>query len=317
VADYLGRCLDSVLSEQTVPIEVIAVDDDSPDASAEILAARNDPRLRVIRTPAAIGPGPARELGTKEATGEYLWFVDGDDELARGALAAVAASLARLEPDVLIVDFENLYPDGTTGPSGGDLTGPQVGTLADNPKLIHLTMTVWSKIFRRQFVCGLGVEFGPAPHEDVVVSTAALLAAARIAVLNRVCYRYRRARRGSFLAAPSEGNFNIFGAYQKIFKDILAERSGCHPPGTVRAALFERAIWHYTTLLPLVPRRRRREFFHRMAADFRRWRPEGFAFPPGPRGWKLRLAARDAYWACRLLDPVNRLRLAIRQTDDR
>jgi CDP-glycerol glycerophosphotransferase len=316
VADYLGRCLDSVLSEQnvgSVPVEVIAVDDASPDASGAILAARDDPRLRVIRTPAAVGPGPARELGAKEATGEYLWFVDGDDELAEGALAAVAASLARLQPDVLIVDFEHLYPDGTTSPSGGDLSGPEVGTLADNPKLIHLTMTVWSKVFRRGFGCGLGVEFGAAPHEDVPVTTAALLAASRIGVLNRVCYRYRRARRGSFLAAASDGNFNIFGAYDKIFKDFFSERSVFHPPGTVRAALFERAIWHYTTLLPLVPRRRRREFFHRMAADFRRWRPEEFSFPPGPRGLKFRLAARDAYWAYCLLDPVNRIRLARRK----
>jgi CDP-glycerol glycerophosphotransferase len=173
-------------------------------------------------------------------------------------------------------------------------------------------MTAWSKVIRREFGCGLGVSFGTAPHEDVPVTAAALLAAARIGVLNRVCYRYRRARRGSFLAAPSEGNFNIFRSYEQIFL-FLTENAGARAFLTpaVRSALFERAIWHYATLLPLVPRRRRREFFHRMAADFRRWRPEGYAFPPGPRGVKLRLAARDAYWAYSLLEPVNRLRLGI------
>jgi CDP-glycerol glycerophosphotransferase len=316
VEDYLDRCLDSVLREQAVPIEVIAVDDASPDGCGAILAARKDPRLRVIRAPAAMGPGPARELGAKEAAGEYVWFVDGDDELAEGALAAVAGSLARLQPDVLILDFDNLYPDGTTSPSGGDLSGPEVGTLADNPALIHLTMTAWSKVFRREFGCRLGVEFGPAPHEDVPVTTMALLTAGRIGVLSRVCYRYRRARRGAFLSAASDSNFNIFNSYDQIF-NLLSERSVVRPLITppVRAALFERAIWHYTTLLPLVPRRRRREFFHRMAADFRRWQPEepeGFSFPPGPRGVKLRLAARDAYWAYSLLEPVNRLRVALR-----
>jgi CDP-glycerol glycerophosphotransferase len=49
-----------------------------------------------------------------------------------------------------------------------------------------------------------------------------------------------------------------------------------------------------------------------MSADFRRWRPDGFRFPPGPRGVKFRLAARDAYWAYALLDPVNRLRVGLR-----
>jgi CDP-glycerol glycerophosphotransferase len=319
VEDYLGRCLDSVLGEPAPSLEVIAVDDASPDGCGAILAARHDPRLRVISTPAAVGPGPARDLGAKEATGEYVWFVDGDDELAEGALTAVAAALTRLRPHVLIVDFESLYPDGTTSPSDGAryLRGPDTaGPLADRPALVHLSMTAWSKVFRREFLVGLDISFGssgPAPHEDVPVSTMALLTAERIGVLDRVCYRYRRARRGSYLAAASVGNFNIFDSYEQIF-NYFAERTKLRAPmpPPVYAAVFERAIWHYTTLLPLVPRRRRREFFHRMSADFRRWRPAGFRFPPGPRGVKFRLAARDAYWAYVLLDPVNRLRVSIR-----
>ena len=120
VEDYLDRCLDSVLGEPAVPgLEVIAVDDASDDRCGEILAARSDPRLRVITTPAALGPGPARDLGAKEATGEYVWFVDGDDELAEGALCAVSEALRRLRPDVLIIDFVSLYPDGSTSPSAG------------------------------------------------------------------------------------------------------------------------------------------------------------------------------------------------------
>lgn len=318
VEGYLDRCLDSVLSQTAVPIEVIAVDDASPDRCAAILAARQDPRLRVIHNATAAGPGPARDLGAKEAAGQYVWFVDGDDELSDGALAAVADPLGRLRPDVLIVDFENLYPDGTTSPSGGTkyLSGPETGTLADRPELIHLTMTAWSKIFRRDFLSGLPLTFadaGPAPHEDVPVTTLALAAATSIAVLNRVCYRYRRARRGSFLAVASENNFNIFCAYQQVF-NFFSERTGVSAAGTpaLRAAIFERAIWHFTTLLPLVPRRRRREFFHQMFIYFRRWQPAGFAFPPGPRGMKFRLVARDAYLTYFLLDPLNRLRVALR-----
>ena len=323
VADYLDRCLDSVLSEPAIPIEVIAVDDASPDRCGAILAARRDPRLRVIRTPAPVGPGPARDLGAKEATGEYVWFVDGDDELAEGAIAAVAGAL-RERPEVLIVDFENLYPDGTTSPSGGAkyLRGPRLVTLAEDPALIHLTMTAWSKVFRRDFLCGLGITFGssgPAPHEDVPVTTMALVTAKRIGVLDRVCYRYRQARRGSFLAAASDGNFNIFHSYERIF-NLLAERNvvSAPIPPLVVAAIFERAIWHYTTLLPLVPKRRRREFFHQMFVDFRRWRPRepaAFSFPPGPRGVKFRLVARDAYLTYSLLDPLNRLRVALRSGD--
>jgi CDP-glycerol glycerophosphotransferase len=322
VEAYLGRCLDSVLCDSGTSLEVIAVDDASPDRCGAILAARDDPRLRVLTTPVAGGPGPARDLGAKEATGEYVWFVDGDDELAEGALAAVAGALTRLRPDVLITDFENLYPDGTTSPSGGGryLRGGEdsgAGPLAARPGLIHLTMTAWSKVFRRDFLAGLGLSFGsagPAPHEDVPVTALALLTAGRIGVLDRVCYRYRRGRRGSYLAGASAANFNIFGSYQRIF-DYFSERADPRAPvapPAVYTAVFERAIWHYTTLLPLVPRRRRREFFRRMSADFRRWRPDGYQFPPGPRGAKFRLVARGAYGAYALIDPVNRLRVRLR-----
>ncbi len=302
VADYLDRCLDSVLGQADSSLEVIAVDDASPDDSGRILAARRDPRLRTIRTESPAGPGHARELGVKEATGEYVWFVDGDDELAEGALAAVAAELDRAQPDVLVVDYENLYPDGSTSPSGASLRATAATTLAQRPDLIHLTMTVWSKVFRREFLVSLGVGFGPGIHEDVPVSAVALLAAGRIAVLNRVCYRYRRSRRGSFMAATSDRHFDIFKSYNQIFNERTAV-----PP--VRAALFERAIWHYTTVFPLVPRRRQREFFGQMTADSRRWRPAEFVFPPGPRGVKLRLVVRGAYRTYRALEPLNSLRI--------
>jgi len=308
IAEYLGKCLDSVLGQdgvEKVEIEVIAVDDASPDRSGEILAARDDPRLRVITTESAVGPGGARELGMKQASGEYLWFVDGDDELAPGALAAVAADLDRLRPDVLVLDYENLYPDGRTSPSGGKFPPVELTTLAESPGLINLTMTVWSKVFRRDFLAGLGTGFGPGIHEDVPVSAVALLTAGRVAVLNRVCYRYRRSRRGSFMAAASDRHFDILNSYNAIY----FKRNVVSP---VRAALFERAMWHYTTVLPLIPRRRRRAFFRQMTSDFRRWRPPEFTFPAGPRGMKLRLVERGAYWTYSALEPVNRLRVSLR-----
>ena len=306
VEDYLGRCLDSVLSQDVA--EVIAVDDASPDGSAGILAKRSDARLAVIHHDRPLGPGAARQAGAARATGDYIWFVDGDDELAAGAVAAVSAILDRLTPDVLLIDYENLYPDGSTSPSGAnligtDLSAPELTTLEQTPRLIFLTMTVWSKVFRREFLAGLAVAFGPGIHEDVPVSAAALLAARRIGVLNRVCYRYRRDRRTSLMAGRSERHFDILASYKQIQE---SQRTFLVP--SVRAAVFERAMWHYTTVFPLVPRSRRRAFFRQMTSDFRAWRPDGFSFPPGARGAKLRLVGRGAYWTYIALEPVNRLR---------
>lgn len=303
VEEFLPACLDSVLGGPDRPadqadLEVIAVDDASPDGCGRILDIRagQDPRLRVIHLAKSLGPGPARMRGLAEAAGTYVWFVDPDDLLADGALAAVAARLARDRPDVLLIDYLILDRSGGTSPSPGTglLAGPAGGagatlTLAERPALINRTMTAWSKLFRREFLTGLGACFPPGVHEDVPVSCAALLSAERIALLDRVCYLYRRRRR-SFLATPSMAHFGVFASYESVFALMDAADAGPGRPGApglqpvsgpVRAAVFGRAIEHYSTVLAsgLVPRRSRREFFHKMAADYRRYRPATGARP--------------------------------------
>ena len=320
VAEFLPACLDSVLGPAgQAGLEVIAVDDASRDGCGAILDRRagQDPRLRVIHLAGNAGPGAARTRGLAEAAGTYVWFVDPDDLLADGALAAVAGELTHGRPDVLLIDYLILGSSGQTRPSPGAalLAAPRGAaatlTLVERPALLDRTMTVWSKVFRREFLLGLGVCFPPGIHEDVPVSCAALLGAERIALLDRVCYLYRRRRR-SFLATVSMDHFSIFSSYEQVFARLDAGAGPAAGAG-VRAALFGRAIEHYSTVLAsgLVPRGARRAFFRRMTADYRRYRPPGYRRPPGLRGLKFALIERDAYPAYLVLGPLNNARVAV------
>ncbi len=243
IGDYLPACLDSLLAHPAEPgpagpaIEVIAVDDASPDGSGRLLDARAglDPRLSVLHLASNAGPGHARNIGLARATGRYVWFVDGDDMLPAGALAAVAARLLRDRPDVLLIDYEECYPGGRTRPNPGSslLCAAPVGTfsLADSPQLINLTMTSWSKLFRRDFLLGLDEPFRPGIHEDIPVTCAALLAG-RISALDRVCYSYRRSRPGSFMTTTTSEHWGVFGAYEEVL-DML-RKSGTTAPSSRR-----------------------------------------------------------------------------------
>ena len=351
VAAYLPECLDSVLGHGG-DIEVIAVDDASPDDCGALLAERAaaDPRLHVVRRAVNGGPGAARNAGLAVAAGEYVWFVDADDRLADGAVAAVTAAL-RARPDVLLIGWAATY-DGPPGrrpagagrvPGAGRVRGagraatrtvPGAGregldrvpagggTLESQPGLIDLSMTSWSKLLRREFLARLGVAFGPGIHEDVIVTCAALLAAESVGAVARPCYRYRRDRRGQFMGTAGPAHRGIFEAYRQVF-DLLEARAAAGTPASaaVRAAIFERAIWHYTTVFQatgawpgrgsLVPRGARRAFFARMHADFVARRPPGYRRPPGARGLKFALIERDAYLAYVALEPLNKLRVAV------
>jgi CDP-glycerol glycerophosphotransferase len=341
VRRYLGECLDSLLGQEGelgafgaagAAVEVIAVDDASPDGCGELLdeRARSDSRLKVVHLDRQGGPGHARNVGLAEATGSYVWFVDGDDLIPAGGMAAIRSHLETSgRPDVLLIGYRELFPDGTARPGpGGELlrAAPSgVFTLADDPRLIELTMTAWSKLLRREFLDRLGEPFRAGIHEDIPVSCAALLHG-QLGALDQACYCYRRSRPGSFMATTSADHLAVFSAYEEVFGMLHKLVADGAPVATsaVRSAVFERAIWHYSAVLQttgfglgrfgrpgLVPRGERRRFFERMHADFQRYEPEGYQLPGGARGIKFALIKRGDYLAYELLEPVNRLRVSL------
>ncbi|MGW4562404.1 bifunctional glycosyltransferase/CDP-glycerol:glycerophosphate glycerophosphotransferase [Streptomyces sp. NPDC004561] len=319
VEDCLPECLDSLLGpEQSFGgVEVIAVDDCSPDGSGALLDAyaAGDPRLRVVHLPENVGLGRARVEGLALAKGDYVWFVDSDDRLTSGALAAVAERLRRTGPDVLLVDHALLGPDGRVERNVRAhlfRDAPETFTLGERPSTLDLIMTAWSRVLRREFLLGLDVEFGHGYYEDISVTYPTLLAARRISMLDRVCYHYRRGREGAITNTSSPKHFDLFGQYERIFAFIDREAGAAEP---FRKAVFDRTVRHATTVLAtpgLVPANMRRDFFRRTSEHFRRFRPRGYAYPSGVRGLQYRLVERGAYPANAALQSVNRLRLGLR-----
>ena len=90
VEDYLEECLDSILEESEIALQIIAVDDGSTDGSSRILerAAKRDRRIEIIRK-ANAGLGAARNTGALRARGRYISFIDSDDVVERGAFKRV------------------------------------------------------------------------------------------------------------------------------------------------------------------------------------------------------------------------------------
>ena len=80
VEQYLSECVDSILQQSYENLEVILVDDGSPDSCPEICDryAVTDNRIKVIHKPNG-GLSDARNTGLKAATGEYILFIDSDD----------------------------------------------------------------------------------------------------------------------------------------------------------------------------------------------------------------------------------------------
>src|SRR5581483_6991504 len=318
VERYLPQCLDSVLAYDGDDLEVIAVDDCSPDGSGAILddRAARDGRLRVLHLPENRGLGGARQAGLAEAKGAYVWCVDSDDWLAEGAVRDVAERLAALRPDVLITDYVRAYPDGSSEPDTWralftEPPLPETFTLRDRPRLLQSILSVWNKVVRRDYLLGLDVSFGGGYYEDISVTYPLLLAASSLAYLDRPVYHYRRQREGAITNTPSPKHLDVFEQYDAIFA-FLDRRPDL---ADLRRLVFDRTVKQALTLYGtpgLVPEALRREYFARAADHFRRHRPEGYRHPPGLRGVQYRLVEREAQAAYDALLPAADLRRGLR-----
>jgi len=91
-ARYINRCLRSICAQTFSDFELIVVDDGSSDGGGQIARAFGDARIRVIQQQNA-GPGAARNRGLAEAQGEYIAFLDADDEWMPGYLARAVTAL--------------------------------------------------------------------------------------------------------------------------------------------------------------------------------------------------------------------------------
>ncbi|MGW0944420.1 bifunctional glycosyltransferase/CDP-glycerol:glycerophosphate glycerophosphotransferase [Streptomyces sp. NPDC002623] len=281
VQAYLHECLESVLSQSYGDLELIAVDDRSPDSCGEIIDefAARDARVRAVHLPENVGLGRARNAGMAEATGDYLLFLDSDDTLTPDALRTIADRLRETgEPDVLVYDYARTYWTGQTVPNkfAAQLSedGPAPFRLQDRPGLLRVLMVAWNKAYRREFVEREGLRFPPGYYEDTPWTYPALMAAKTLATLDRVCVHYRQRRRGNILSTTSRGHFDVFEQYDRVFAFVeqrpeLAEW---------RPVLFRRMVDHLSTVFTKrdrLPRGTRAEFLRMARAHYRRYRTPG------------------------------------------
>ena len=313
VERYLRTCLDSILADADDRVEVIGVDDASPDRGGEILDyyAHHDPRMRVLHLVTNVGLGQARNAGLEAATGSYVWFVDGDDDLAPGAVPAVLDRLASRQPDVLLVDHVEIFDDGRVEhpwPRGVPPLADGPVDLGREPHLLRLAQSACTKIARRAFLDEIKLRFSPGWYEDTSYSHRLLIAAGRVEVLNRVCYHYRQRTVETITSTVSHRHFEVFDQYARLFNWLDTDPPAAH---TLRRELFRVMIDHYLVIIGndhRVPPERRREFFARMAADFRARVPhDGYDAPRGVRGFKHRLVRHQAYRTYATLRRVYRL----------
>ena len=198
VEEILHRCVDSVISQTYQNLEIILVDDASPDNCPAICDAyaEKDKRVKVIHK-ANAGVGEARNTGVDVATGEYLFFLDSDDFITPNAIGVLYNRICQDGSDMAIGRFTMYYEDGSTDDHPTEwmkdalFTGQEL--IAQMSQDLQYAPAPWGKLYKRELFreirypqkkCG----------EDLWVWPMLVNLCDRISVVDEIiCYYYQRA----------------------------------------------------------------------------------------------------------------------------
>jgi glycosyltransferase involved in cell wall biosynthesis len=195
VEEYLERCIISVENQDIVKedYEVLLINDGSTDKSYEIACRLKDTFTNVVvLTQENKGQGAARNLGLKEAKGNYVLFVDSDDYMLSNVFCKMLDAVDCHDLDILIMQSKSMKEDGSFRqiysapfPKGSVINGQQILVKGYRPA------SVWAKLYRRELISDTigGFKEGII-HEDVDFNMKLFSYAQRAMFLDLCCYVY-------------------------------------------------------------------------------------------------------------------------------
>ena len=219
VERYLSACMDSLVNQTMEDIEIIAVNDGSPDNSLAILEDYQEryPQKVQVLSIENHGVSYARNYGADHASGEYLLFVDSDDYVDVRMCELMYRKAKKDHNDVVICNKNSLYESNLDNDVVGArdlMTASQNFSISQYPfEMCWISPCPWDKLVRRELF--LKVRFPERIRfEDLAYVLKLVCLAENIGIVPEALYYYRRT--GGFLSTFSAATLDIIAAFENI-----------------------------------------------------------------------------------------------------
>ena len=212
VEEYLGECVDSLLSQTIDDYEIILVDDGSPDNSGKIAdeyAAANPDMIRVLHIDNG-GQGRARNFALDIAKGDFVGFVDSDDWVTHDMYEKMYTRAAETGADVVVCDFMERFADGRESMLPASLQDNWLGSAGSS----------CNKIFRRSLVGALRFPVG-LWYEDFYFSAVMLLRSKHTEFIAEPLYIYRRGQESTMHNNNAAKNLDMLTIMDMLEKEMV------------------------------------------------------------------------------------------------
>lgn len=218
VEAYLERCVTSVVRQTYSNLEIILVDDGSPDRSGQMCdaLALQDSRIRVIHKKNG-GLSDARNVGIDAATGEYIAFLDSDDWFDPTMLQTLYRLCEENNAGMAECSYRSIFQDHTaaeTDCSASVMEFTPVQAIESNLDWKYCKPVAWNKLYRRDVVGDIRYPVGKL-HEDEFTTHLFYLAAEKIMYVDVALVNYERRNLGSITASFKPKNMDACEAFRE------------------------------------------------------------------------------------------------------
>ena len=203
VEDYLRECLDSVVNQTLKDIEIICINDGSPDNSLQILEeyASKDYRITIVNQKNK-GLGASRNVGTSLANAPYIFFLDSDDFIALETLENLYNKIEETQAELcqyLTYKYDNITKEIRLIPNGvfDAVRNEEVYNYKNNPKLMFEQVEAWKKLYKKDFLIKNGIKFYENSYfEDTLAHIKSFAMARKVCLVDNGYIYYRCNREG-------------------------------------------------------------------------------------------------------------------------
>lgn len=237
VEKYLDKCVCSIINQTYKNLEIILVNDGSPDNCKAIIEnyKTTDSRIKVINKSNG-GLSDARNVGLDLATGDYICFIDSDDYVELDMVEIVIDKLKKSNADVLIFSSYNEIVD-----LNENIIEKNIVELNQNDpnSMLSIVGYAWNKMYKTSYIKSNNFLFekGLSLVEDVVFNEKIINNTKKIDYINKPLYHYINRMRTTLVKQYHEDSYNLikkgFNSRKKIIfnlfginkksKEIIAE----------------------------------------------------------------------------------------------
>ncbi len=203
VEKYLHKCVDSIINQTYKNLEIILVDDGSPDNCPKICDdyVKQDERVKVVHKENA-GVSAARNTGIRAATGDYVCFFDGDDFIEKNMVEKMLDAIEKKGCDICVCGYSVDFYDNLDKEETVKIVIPwnqpsEQKSLIEYEKHLGICGYVWNKLYSVNLLKLLELNFDEeiSLYEDLIFNSKAFCEGAKVCFIDNIGYHYIQRQR--------------------------------------------------------------------------------------------------------------------------